>query len=101
MDAARQEGGPAKQYSTSHRIQAWFLGRSRDRWKRKYKNLKSEAKRLQNRVNDVTKSRAKWREEAEQWRQRVEELEAEHAALQQQIAAEKKGEPASAARPRG
>jgi chromosome segregation ATPase len=101
MDGAGQDGRQAKPYTTSHRIQAWFLGRSRDRWKRKYRSVKTEAKRLQNRVSDVSKSRAKWREEAEQWHRRVQELEAHNAALQEQVAAEKKGEPARAARPGG
>lgn len=87
---APDERPAKKEYSTSARVQAWFLGRSRDRWKRKYQDLKVEAKRLQNRVNDVTKSREKWRAEAEQLRQRVQELEAQTADGQQQVAAPKK-----------
>jgi uncharacterized protein YlxW (UPF0749 family) len=43
----------------------WFLKRSRDGWKQKYQQLKAEAKRLQNRVADVTKSRDRWRAQAE------------------------------------
>ena len=101
MDVADQDGRPAKQYTTCHRIQAWFLGRSRDRWKCKYKDLKAEAKRLQNRVNDVSKSRAQWREEAEQLQRRIQELEAHNAALQEQVVAKKKGEPARTPRPGG
>jgi predicted nucleic acid-binding Zn-ribbon protein len=88
----------AVRYSTPYRVQAWFLARSRDNWKRKYQNLKAEAKRLQNRVNDVTKSREKWREQAQQLRQHIQELEARTAALQQQTAALKKDGPAVAAR---
>jgi SMC interacting uncharacterized protein involved in chromosome segregation len=83
MDAMSQEGKSVK-YSTPPRVQAWFLGRSREKWKRKYKDLKKDAKRLQNRVNDVTRSR-------ESWRQRVEELEAEVAALREQAALKKSG----------
>ena len=83
MDATSQEGKATK-YLTPPRVQAWFLGRSREKWKRKYKNLKADAKRLQNRVNDVTRSR-------ENWRQRVEELEAENAALREQAALKKSG----------
>jgi hypothetical protein len=64
MDAASQAGGKRK-YVTSRQVQAWFLGRSRDNWKKKYMALKAEAKRLQNRVNDVTKSREHWRALAE------------------------------------
>lgn len=71
-------------YTTPPRVQAWFLGRSRARWKRKYQHLKVEAKRLQNRVRDVTKSRAQWRVEAQQLRQRVRELEAENTTLREQ-----------------
>ena len=83
MDAESQEGSKRK-YSTSSRVQAWFLGRSRDGWKAKYKELKAEAKRLLNRVNDVTRSR-------EMWRERVVELEKENAALRAQAALKKSG----------
>ncbi len=96
MDAACQEGGKAqKNYTTPRWVQVWFLGRSRDRWKQKYKNLKVESKRLQNRVADVTKSREKWRQETEQLSQRVQELETQNAALHEQAAALKKDGPAS------
>ncbi len=101
MDGSAQDDHQAKHYTTPHRVQAWFLGRSRDRWKRKYQALKIEAKRLQNRVNDVSKSRAQWREEAEHLHQRVQELKAQNAALHQQVAAEKKGGSASGARSGG
>jgi prefoldin subunit 5 len=40
-----------------------------------------ECKRLQNRVNDTTKSREKWRDDAKELARRVRELEAENAAL--------------------
>jgi prefoldin subunit 5 len=52
--------------------------------------LKADAKRLQNRVNDVTKSRKQWCDETKQLNRRVQELEAENAALQEQLAAFKK-----------
>jgi predicted nuclease with TOPRIM domain len=83
MDAESQEGSKRK-YSTPSRVQAWFLGRSRDGWKAKYKELKVQAKRLQNRVNDVTHSR-------EMWRERTAELEKENAALREQAALKKSG----------
>ena len=83
MDAKSQEGG-RRRYTTPRWFQAWFLGRSRDNWKAKYKELKAQAKRLQNRVNDVTRSR-------ERWRGRVGELEAENAALREQAALKKSG----------
>src|SRR5271170_64363 len=68
MDAISQDCNTRK-YTTAQRAHAWFLGRSRDNWKQKYKRLKIHAKRLQNRVSDATRSR-------ENWRERVRRLEA-------------------------
>ena len=68
-------------YKTCRRVQVWFLQRSRRNWKQKYQELKGEAKRLENRVSDVTKSREKWREQAERNRQQLDALEAENAQL--------------------
>jgi predicted RNase H-like nuclease (RuvC/YqgF family) len=45
---------------------------------------------LENRANDVTKSREKWRDETKELKHRVDELEAENASLQEQLAALKK-----------
>jgi Basic region leucine zipper len=92
MDVAGSPDGKVK-YKTPRWVQAWFLGRSRDRWKRKYQDLKLQAKRLQNRVADVTKSRQKWRAETRELRRRIQELETQNAALQEQAAALKKGGP--------
>lgn len=89
VNAASQEGQKTK-YTTPHRVQAWFLHRSRENWKSKYSQLKVDTKRLQNRVNDVTRSREQWREESKELTQRVQELEAQNAALQEQLAALKK-----------
>lgn len=94
MEASVPRDAKAK-YKTPRWVQAWFLGRSRDRWKQKYQDLKVEAKRLQNRVADVTKSRAKWRQEVEELSRRTRELEAQNAALQEQAAALKKDRPGS------
>jgi uncharacterized protein YlxW (UPF0749 family) len=63
MDATREDG--KVKYVTPRWVQVWFLRRSRDNWKRKYQRLKADAKRLQNRVNDVTRSRDQWRARAE------------------------------------
>jgi chromosome segregation ATPase len=78
-------------------VQAWFLGRSRDLWKEKYGELKAELDRLKRRVADVSKSREKWRDEAEGLRQRIKELELQTAALPEQTAALKKDGPAGGA----
>jgi SMC interacting uncharacterized protein involved in chromosome segregation len=88
MDAKIRDG--VREYATPRWVQVWFLRRSRDNWKRKYQELKKQDKRLKNAVHDVTGSRQKWRDKAEQASRRIEELEAENAALREQ-AAEKKG----------
>jgi uncharacterized protein (DUF3084 family) len=63
-------------YKTSKQVQAWFLGRSRDRWKQKYMDLKADSKRLSQRVADVSRSRDRWRREAESLRAQSAELQA-------------------------
>ena len=92
MNACGREGVKAE-YTTPARVQAWFLHRSRENWKKKYMNLKADQKRLQNRVNDVCKSREHWCEESKGLARRVRELEAENAALHEQVAALKKDGP--------
>jgi len=89
MDAKIHEG--VREYTTPRWVQVWFLRRSRDNWKRKYKELKTQGKRLKNAVHDVTRSRQKWRDQAEQASLRVQELEAENAALREQAAGKKGG----------
>lgn len=78
-----------KKYTTPRWVQVWFLQRSRDNWKRKYKALKAYAKRMQNRVHDVAVSREKWRQEAAELEKRVQDLEAQNATLQAQMALKK------------
>jgi chromosome segregation ATPase len=63
----------------------WFFRKSRDRWKRKYRQLKATLKRYKNRVADVTKSREKWRLKAETANDRVALLETENMELRTQI----------------
>jgi len=77
-------------YKTPRWVQVWFLQRSRNNWKKKYMKLKSDAKRMQNQVNDVSKSREKWRGGSQELEQRVRELEARNTALQEQLEALKK-----------
>ena len=87
MDTANQDD---PKYSSPPWAQRWFLKRSRDGWKQKYMDLKTQAKRQANRVNDATKSRDKWRAQTEQLREQVEVLQADKAALQEQLAGLKK-----------
>ena len=77
-------------YKSPKHAQIWFLQRSRRTWKKKYRQLKADQKRLLNRVNDVTKSRERWYGEAQADAERVRELEAENAALKQELEVLKK-----------
>jgi|HubBroStandDraft_4_1064222.scaffolds.fasta_scaffold1781680_1 chromosome segregation ATPase len=72
-------------YKTSKRVQAWFLGRSRDLWKEKYAELKVESKRLRQQVTDVCRSRADWRGKAEAALQEAEKLRVQLAELQARL----------------
>jgi chromosome segregation ATPase len=83
MDAAvnssDQDSKPA--YTTSKQVQAWFLRRSRDLWKTKYAELKAEFKRSRQRVADIDRSRAQWRDRAERAAGELQRLQAENAQL--------------------
>jgi hypothetical protein len=87
MDATtqtcQQDEQPA--YTTSKQVQAWFLRRSRDRWKKKHAQLKVESKRLGQRVSDVCSSRDGWRSQAEAAREEAQVLRTQNAALQAQL----------------
>ena len=65
----------------------WFFHKSRDGWKRKYKELKATVKGYKNRIADLTKSREQWRLKAEQAAVRLAALETEAAALRAESAA--------------
>jgi DNA repair exonuclease SbcCD ATPase subunit len=79
----RQDTPPA--YKTSKQVQAWFLGRSRALWKKKYAELKVESRRLQQRVADVCRSRADWRGKAEAALREAEQLRVQLAELQARL----------------
>jgi predicted nucleic acid-binding Zn-ribbon protein len=72
-------------YTTSKQVQAWFLKRSRDRWKQKARQNNAELKRLRQRVADVEASRAHWREQAETAQQAIERLQPAMAPLQARL----------------
>jgi uncharacterized coiled-coil DUF342 family protein len=93
MTAAANHDNTKVEYMSPSWAQRWFLKRSRDNWKKKYTQLKVDSKRLQNQVNDVSKSREKWRQEAQELNQRIQQLEAANAALHEQMAALKKDGP--------
>jgi chromosome segregation ATPase len=72
-------------YTTSKQVQAWFLGRSRDRWKKKATQKNAEIKRLRQRADDVEASRANWHAKAEAAQQEIEQLQREKAQLQARL----------------
>jgi chromosome segregation ATPase len=76
-----------KDYKSRPGALAWFFRKSRDGWKRKYRDLKATVKGLKNRIADLTKSREQWRAKAEQATGRLGALEAENAELRARIAA--------------
>ncbi len=77
-------GKPAT-YTTSKQVQAWFLGRSRDRWKKKYADLKVQTKRLKQHVADACRSRADWRGKAEAAQREIQALRAQIDELQARL----------------
>jgi len=79
-----------RKYTTPARVQAWFLQKSRDNWKKKYSLVKADVRQLKNHVSDVKTSREQWRERAEHYARRLEEVEEQNIALQEQMAALKK-----------
>lgn len=85
------------EYSTPRWVQVWFLKRSRDSWKRKALARKGELKRWKNCAADVSKSRDRWRAEAERLRQQAKELEKDKVPLSHQSAAKKKDGPGALA----
>jgi chromosome segregation ATPase len=85
MDATTGTCGQRLPYTTSKQVQAWFLLRSRDKWKAKCKGLRIIVKRHKQRADDVSESRAKWRSAAEAAQQEVQRLQDQVAALRAQI----------------
>jgi hypothetical protein len=67
----------ARDWKSPLRKVARFFQRSRDRWKAKYLAKKQECKLLGNQVRAVEKSRAHWREIAQQAQRQVARLEKE------------------------
>lgn len=74
-----------KVYKSPPHAQRWFLRRSRETWKNNCMLAKQDQKRLENNVRDLTKSRVKWAGQARAQAARLKELEAENAALQQEL----------------
>ena len=97
VNSSDQDSKPA--YTTSKQVQAWFLRKSRDLWKKKYADLKAQCKRDRQRVVDMERSRAQWRDQAERTARDLDAFQAENARLRAAVdaaAREKNDTPARA-----
>lgn len=71
---------------TRPRVLANFFRESRDNWKRKYQEAKSEFQAFRGRIRDLELSRAKWRDQAEQSQSELQRLEQELRHLKEKLA---------------
>ncbi len=69
------QSGPS--WKSPLRKLVWFFKDSRDRWKEKYFTKKEQYKRMGNQARAVEKSRAKWRNAAEEAQEQVRQLQQE------------------------
>ncbi len=67
------------------RVLASFFEKSRDQWKQKCMDAKTELKRFKVRVHDVSKSRDAWREKAEARQRELESLQSQVQQLQSEV----------------
>ena len=65
-------------------LATWFY-QSRELWKRKYQELKSEVKRLKVRVADVQQSRELWKKRVQERERELADMKAEVDRLQREI----------------
>jgi chromosome segregation ATPase len=84
-DDSTQDPDP-KEYKSRTGALAWFFRKSRDGWKRKYRDLKGTVKGLKVRIADLTRSREQWRAKAERAGERLAALESEIAELRAGLA---------------
>lgn len=73
------------QFRSAPRKLARWLFDSREKWKRKYRDLKAEMKRFQVQLNDVRKSRKRWKEQAQYSAKELEQMKAEVERLRKQV----------------
>src|SRR5271170_1383600 len=92
MDATAELTGTQtrEEYSSRPGALIWCFRKSRNGWKRKYQELKATVKGFKNQIAAVTKSRERWRLEAEAARKQVLALEVEIRELRAQSEAAQK-----------
>ena len=77
MPVSDEGDDPLEKYRSRPKQLARWLLESRDTLREKYQGLKVELNRLRVRVNDVTKSRDNWKQQAEASDQQVRAMKAE------------------------
>ena len=70
--------------STPRKLARWLF-ESREKWKRKYQDLKVQMKRFQVQLSDVRKSREQWKERAQYSAKELEQMKAEVERLREQV----------------
>jgi chromosome segregation ATPase len=66
-----------------------FFRSSRDKWKQKYMDVKTEIKRYKNRAADAGRSRDQWKTKARELEEKTHRLEDELTRLQAELDANK------------
>ena len=79
------QGYGLQEFRSPVRVLAASFLKSRDNWKRKCMDVKTELKRFKVRVSDVAKSRDAWKDKAETRQRELEALQAEVQELQDQL----------------
>jgi gas vesicle protein len=79
------QGKSGNEFRSPARVLASFFRKSRDQWKRKCRDAKTELKRFQVRVSDVSKSRDAWKEKAEATQRELAALQAQVQQLQDRL----------------
>lgn len=79
------QGKRGSEFRSPARVLAWFFRKSRDQWKRKYVDAKTELKRFKVRVSDVSKSRDAWKEKAEAKQRELAALQSQVQQLQDRL----------------
>ena len=85
LDAIVGQGKSLDEFRSPVRVLASFFQKSRDKWKQKCLDAKTELKRFKVRVSDVSKSRDAWREKAETKQRELESLQSQVQQLQSQL----------------
>lgn len=77
MESQAVESDACSKFKSPLRILVRCFRRSRDKWKRKYLELRTEIKRYKNQAGDARRSRAEWKKKAQAFEARARQLESE------------------------